>query len=649
MKAEPFDIRGERSASATREPLYFKSGDRSLFGWLHTPGTGAGDVGLVVCKAFGYEAICSHRSVRVLVDAAVSLGIPTLRFDYLGTGDSEDIEPGADQLQAWVAEVAAAVAELKRRTGVSRVCLLGLRLGALIATLAAAQCAQVSALALIAPIVDGRRFIRDLKMTQLAASLAAKAARGPGSPAPEPRAAAGSLEAGGYALSPATVASLSAADLNTLTAPPAAQLLVIDRDDLPSARAWSDQLSELGAEVHYESLPGYIGMLMSAPQYAVTPDRVVAAVRGWLERFRPVGAPASVPAGADTAKRPIPETAVLRIPTELSDASACVTERPVWLGSDSALFGILTEPRAGETRRRGVIFINAGADNHTGASRLHVSLAREWALRGYVALRLDLGGLGDSDTRPGRPDDEVFPPAALDDIRAAVEFVRSRYGVGEVTLGGICSGGYHALRAAVCNLPVNRILLVNAQNFFWNYNTTLQDVQLADVVRGPEVHRERVRSVRAWRRVFAGEVDLTRFVKIYFHRALLSLETLLRDAARSLNIKLPRDLGWLLHELDARSVRIVMVFSRGEPGLELLRIHGGLSTKGLQNRCRIHVIDGADHTFTRSGPRAILKDLLSDELFAPPGSQPASTGVWGGSQGRSCAAVDAGGDGIFHH
>ena len=648
MNTESSNNIGERFASATREPLYFNCGDRSLFGWLHTPDTAAAaDVGLVVCKAFGYEAICSHRSVRVLVDTAVSLGIPTLRFDYLGTGDSADIDSGADPLQAWVAEVAAAVAELRRRTGVSRVCLLGLRLGALIATLAAPQIEGVSALALVAPIVDGRRFIRDVKTTQLVASLAAKAARGPGTPAPDSRGtvAAGSLEAGGYALSPSAIAAISAVDLNTLKAPPAAQLLVIDRDDLPSAKAWSDRLSELGAEVRYEALSGYIGMLMSAPQYAVTPQSIVAAVRSWLERFRPVGAPlsASVPAVAAVPKRAIPETTVLRIPMQISDSSACVTERPVWLGSDAALFGIVTEPRAGENRRRAIIFINAGADNHTGASRLHVSLARQWALRGYLALRLDLAGLGDSDTRPGRPDDEVFPPAALDDIRAAVELVRSRYGVGEVTLGGICSGAYHSLRAAVAQLPVNRILMVNPQNFFWNYNSTLQDVQLADVVRGPEVHRERVRSVKAWRRVFAGEVDLTRHVKIYFHRVMLMLESLLRDAARPLHIKLPRDLGWLLHEMDARGVRTVMVFSRGEPGIELLRIHGGLSAKGLENRCRVHVIDGADHTFTRSAPRAILTDLLSDELFAAPEAQPDS--LWRGPQ-RSCAAVDAAGDGL---
>jgi hypothetical protein len=109
---------------------------------------------------------------------------------------------------------------------------------------------------------------------------------------------------------------------------------------------------------------------------------------------------------------------------------------------------------------------------------------------------------------------------------------------------------------------------------------------------------------------------------VHFYRVFLSLLPLLRDAARFLHIRLPQDLGWVLKDTDARGVRTVMVFSRGEPGLELLRILGGLPGKRLSNRCRIHIIDGADHTFTRSSPRAQLADILSAELFAPLDLQP---------------------------
>src|SRR5208337_1594509 len=83
------------------EPFYFGSGEANLFGWLHRPYAGiTANTGLVICNPFGYEAICSHRSVRTFAEAAAALGVPALRFDYLGTGDSAEIEPETDQLDA---------------------------------------------------------------------------------------------------------------------------------------------------------------------------------------------------------------------------------------------------------------------------------------------------------------------------------------------------------------------------------------------------------------------------------------------------------------------------------------------------------------------------------------------------------------------
>jgi hypothetical protein len=45
-------------------------------------------VGVVVCKPFGYEALCAHGSVLEFAETAAALGVPALRFDYLCTGDS---------------------------------------------------------------------------------------------------------------------------------------------------------------------------------------------------------------------------------------------------------------------------------------------------------------------------------------------------------------------------------------------------------------------------------------------------------------------------------------------------------------------------------------------------------------------------------
>src|ERR1700723_2201177 len=102
MNASSVDEVWDETNGAVARPIYFPSANHRLFGWLHTPvGPSVAAVGMVICNPFGYEAICAHRSLRAFAQAAAEMGIPALRFDYLGTGDSEDIDPLTDQLAAW--------------------------------------------------------------------------------------------------------------------------------------------------------------------------------------------------------------------------------------------------------------------------------------------------------------------------------------------------------------------------------------------------------------------------------------------------------------------------------------------------------------------------------------------------------------------
>ena len=581
-------------SGGTEEPVYFDSGDQRLFGWLHRPAPGdAASLGLVICGPFGYEAVCGHRAMRSCAEAAVAAGLPVLRFDYAGTGDSAEVAPECDEFELWLRDVAAAVSELRRCTGVARVGLLGFRLGALLATVAASRGLGVDALVLVAPVLEGRRYLRELRAMALAGGAAA--------PGGGERGVAGgrALEAGGHLLSAATIARLSQTDVLALAERPASDLLIIDRDDLPAARAWSEALSRDGVRTRYLVVPGLVRMMMTRAMHAATPPAMIAALRDWLGELAKATPPAVARAAVAAAQ---PRAAELL----LGGGPARLRERPVFLDPQRMLFGVIAEP-VDRKPQRALILLNAGADVHSGAGAMYVVIARRLAREGYGVLRMDLAGLGDSATRAGRPDDEVFPPQALEDVRAAVDFMHFRYGSVELTLAGLCSGAYHVLRAAVAGVAVNRIVMVNPQAFSWPESQGPGELQLADVIREGSRRRPLLGRVK---QLLSGRANLRSAARVHGLRARMVIESAARAAARRLHIRLANDLGWELHDLSARRVRVVFIFGRGDPGIELLRVQGGAAVRRCG--CQVHIIDTADHTLTSSAPRAQLAQLLTD-------------------------------------
>jgi pimeloyl-ACP methyl ester carboxylesterase len=229
---------------------------------------------------------------------------------------------------------------------------------------------------------------------------------------------------------------------------------------------------------------------------------------------------------------------------------------------------------------------------------------------------MDFAGIGDSDTRPGRPYDEVFPPTALDDVRDAVSFVRSQYDIGDVTLAGLCSGAYHALRAAISGLPVSRVLLINPQNYFWKEGMTVKDMQLGELVRNPRIYRARAFTIESWKRLFTGNIDVSYITKILSNRLFLAVESRTRELARRLKIRLPNDLGWELESVTKRGVRVIFVFARAEPGIDLLNIQAGSSVDRIGDSCRVHILESGDHVFSKWGARTRMEEVLDRELFA---------------------------------
>jgi uncharacterized protein len=136
-----------------------------LFGILHEPPVRRRDAAVVLLSAGIKGRVGPHRLYNALADALVEDGLPVLRFDFAGLGDSEGrIEEylltdyyGSVSLGRYVDDTIAAVEWTCRELGVPRVILAGLCGGAITGLLAAPQDARVAGVfALGLPIpVDG--------------------------------------------------------------------------------------------------------------------------------------------------------------------------------------------------------------------------------------------------------------------------------------------------------------------------------------------------------------------------------------------------------------------------------------------------------------------------------------------------------------
>jgi len=576
------------------EARYFGTPEEPLFGWLHRGATCA-DVGLamVVCNPFGFEAVCMHRSLRQIAIAAAGAGVPTLRFDYAAGGHSagDDSDEG-DLVPRWVASVHSAIDAVKRATGATRVVLLGVRLGAVLATLAACERGDVHGLVLVAPVVRGRAYLRELRML--------------GGTAMAPAVADGdrrALESAGFVLSPATCEAISTLDLRSMPRAPVTRAVIAERDDLPGLGDLAPAWQRLGVQAVPQHWPGYAAMA-DDPQRAVAPRPIVDGVLATLQDWQ----------------REVP-----RVPAQAADwgvasmtdpLAGAWTENAVQIdaGEGTALFGVMCRPAVGRWPIEGpaVLMLNAGSVHAIGPNRLWVCLARRWAARGVRVLRVDITGIGDSDARAGALDNVVYSTHAMRDVTAALAYLRTHEGATACHVMGLCSGAYHAFKAATGGLSVDSALMINPLTYFWVPGTPLTDIKDYEVISLGSRYRTLLLTGDPWRRLVRGELDLRVIGSVAWRTLARNVSLPLRALARRLHLPLKNDLARELRRAADAGVPLRFVFAANAPGHALLAQQSGGALSVAQRRGEVSVtfVADADHTFTGVDARDRLVHVL---------------------------------------
>jgi pimeloyl-ACP methyl ester carboxylesterase len=142
---------------------FFGDREAPCYRAYHPPAVAGGRLrAVLLCHVGPEEYRHTQWAYRQLAGRLADAGVHAMRFDWSGTGDSAG-DLSTASLDRWTDDVATAAAELRDLAGVTRLSLVGMRLGATIAARAVARGVRVQELVLWDPVVSGQPYLEELE------------------------------------------------------------------------------------------------------------------------------------------------------------------------------------------------------------------------------------------------------------------------------------------------------------------------------------------------------------------------------------------------------------------------------------------------------------------------------------------------------
>lgn len=579
-----------------RDALYLGGQDNALFACFHAADQRpTHDCVAVICNPIGYEYVHSHRTVRHLADQFAEAGIPALRFDYHGTGDSPGTDLDPDRLSRWLDDIDVAIAAARSLSGRKQVCLVGLRLGTLLAALVSER-SPVDYLVLWSPCASGRRYVREMQALALAMENS-------GAAAPDV------LESAGFCMSLQTQEQLRAIDLLERNLRARERALVLVQDDTKSGAGLADHLKGCGIETDVVEFTGYVDM-MAEPQNTVVPGAAVEEIVCWVSRHAARCAVGLAPPNRTLATQ-------ANLPFSGADQRALqLTETACRFGEGQSLLGIHCRASTTDSASPTVVFFNSGVVHRVGPNRLYVELARQLAAQGFSTFRCDLEGIGDSVLRqPGR-ENHSYPATASRDAAAALAFLKEHFGATAFVLTGLCSGAYTSFTAGLSaeEFLINELILINPLTFLWKEGTSLDTQHFRAVAH----YKGTVRRRESWRKLFSGKVNVFNLLNVVRSYLKKQLESYRNIAAERWVPSAAPILSRQLKQLFEQGRKVTLVVASGDPGWDMLTFNARHTAQRAvkSGDLQVYFIAQADHTFTSGSARQRLCAQLRAHLGA---------------------------------
>ncbi len=602
------------ATNLAKAPLYFGAAERPLFGFYHPPASSrVRATGVLLCNPLGDDLIRAHRPFRHLAEELSAAGFPVLRFDFDGTGDSAGDERDPNRVATWRADVGRAAAELRARSGVDRLALVGLRLGATFAALGAADLGGVDALVLWGAYDNGGAFVSEATRAHKMLVMLQPTSFSGGPPASDGQ------EALGFLLANQTIADLEAVDLLALSRLPAKRTLVLDTANVETDSPLCGKLRELGGTVTHRHMPGNKFLIIS-PHQSEIPTAAISAITGWLSEECPF-AESSAALGSATDAPNTPKTPPVAPDSPRTLGS--LRERPVFFGGGRRLFGILTAPPPSAARADlpPIILLNAGTVHRVGSHRLYVPMARKWAALGFHVLRVDLSGIGDSPVHEGSAENLTYPRDGLEDARAAMDFLADTTTSGKFIVAGLCSGGDIAFQLGFKEPRVAGAIMMNPRTFLVN------DLSMVDSYERARWSQQSVARTDSWKQILTGDVNLTRALKlaapkvkdIVMKRAMRAVTNLMgavRPNDPATEHRRETDVPYCLRSMAERGVDTYLFVTEHDPGVDYVDANYGPAMSALSAIPNFHRTDvtGTDHTFTARWAQEQVTAMITEHL-----------------------------------
>ncbi len=543
------------------------------------------DVAVLFLSSWGFEELCARKFWRLLAADLASQGLASMRFDYPGTGDALDPLDEKQGLDTWLDSIHVAGATLRDLSGARHLIIVGHGLGGLLAWKAAETLENVAGLAMAAPALSGRNWLREFAALSRVANPDALQHKVPSSG-----------PAMGEQVFPDAVAEgLRALNISSPAEAPSSEILLLKQDNRPADAQFELHLSKLGVTLHAEVFPNYNEFVRDV-LFSVPSKKAIGSITRWSVQVASKYAAETVLPQRDQSSR-IP-------PAQPLDADG-FRERPVRFGEKDRLYGILCEPLC---RRRGatVIVAPTGYERMSGWGRISAQLCRNLAREGIASFRFDMANVADSPCVPGAPEQVLYRKDQLRDVSAAIDFLE-REKLLPVVVSGRCSGAWTAFKSGVMDKRVSGIVPVNAFDFY-----IPEDINVDDFLRSTRQslsgYGSKLLSGSLWKRVLKGEVRV--------FRGLFNLSvTLLKKALAFLTplaVKYPyfskrhRSLNDDFASLRANQTKVTLIYTQGDVGMSMLESNFGAGARLLSGQYgdpKIVLISDADHNLTTAEAR----------------------------------------------